>query len=286
MKKTGKNKNEVHVLIELKRKNLDYLISEEGAIHIIASELGIVSKPEFKIKDLQDGISGVNLFVKVVDVSQLREFQRKGKLGKVRNLFVKDETGELYLSLWDDKAELDIKINNTIKIIGAYVRKNGKELEIRAGRQSIIDINPKDAPEILSNINEKKEEKTLKTAETGDDIRLKACLTRVFDREPFFNNSDGPQLIISGILDDGSASMRAIFFRDSVEKIIGMSKKTAIEKGKEAILDAVKLFTTFFLVGRIKYNDFTDSNEFVVNSVHTIDVGDLVDDAINQSINI
>ena len=285
MEKTGKNENEVSVMIELKRKSLDYLISEEGAIHILASELGIVSKPEFKIKDLQDGTSGIDIFVKVIDAIPMREFKRNGKLGKVRNLFVEDETGELRVSLWDDKAELDIKPNTIIKIIGAYVKQNGANLEMRAGRYSTIDLNPKNPPELLT-IKEEKPKKTLKTAENGDILQIKASLTKVFDREPFFNNTDGPQLIISGFIDDKTASMRAIFFRTTVEPLIGMTRKVAIEKSREEILDNVKLFTNFFLVGRIKYNDFTDSNEFIVNSVHTIDMGEEVDNKINNIIDI
>ena len=107
--KLGRSENEVWRLIEEKRKELDYLISEEGASHIIASELGINVNPQFKASNLSDGASGIEIILRVLEVSPAREFERNGRKGKVRNLRVGDDSGEIGLSLWDDRADTAVK---------------------------------------------------------------------------------------------------------------------------------------------------------------------------------
>src|SRR3990167_4322146 len=79
---------------------------------------------------------------------------------------------------------------------------------------------------------------------------IRAALVQVFDTNPFYEicpecgtrvkeiqNSFSCEehgevepsyiIIVSGVLDDGTGNMRAVFFRENAEKIIGMTAKEA-----------------------------------------------------------
>ena len=278
--KKGISKDDVRRHIEKKRRELDYLISEEGAAHIIASEYGIDASHQFKVTTLTDGASGIDIFLKVLSVSPAREFERKGKKGKVRNILAMDETGEVGVSLWDDKADLELTGGEIIKMSGAYVRKTGMGMEIRAGRRSSLDIDPEHIPEELKKVNEK-ENQHLGDAEDGEETEVRAEITNVTHREPFFNSDVGRQLMISGTIDDGSTIMRAIFFRNAAEVLLRLKTREAIkladEEGFESLLNRVPVMRELKLQGRIKHNDYTDSKELIVNRVRRVNPGEKVD---------
>ena len=84
-------------------------------------------------------------------------------------------------------------------------------------------------------------------------------------------------MIISGIIDDGTANIRAVFFSDAAEKLINMktadAKKLFDRKKKvEAVLALVPLGKEFIFDGSVRRNTFFDRLEFVVNDIKNIDV--------------
>ena len=287
--KKGMGKEEVLRHIEEKRKELDYLISKDGAAHILASEYGIDASHQFKVSTLIDGASGVDIFLKVLSVSQPREFERKGKKGKVRNLLAMDETGEVGLSLWDDKADIELAGGEIIKMSGAYVRKTGMGMEIRAGRRSSLEINPDNIPDELKK-SEEKENRQLSDAEDGKEIEVRAEITGVTHRKPFFNSDSGRQLMISGTIDDGSTIMRAVFFRNAAEVLLRLKTKEALkladEEGFESVLGRVPVMRELKLQGRVNHNEYTDSKELIVNRVRRVDPGEKVDGVLEKIMGI
>ena len=54
------------------------------------------------IKDLEARQGNVDIVVEVMEVSEAKEFEKFGKQGKVANAMVKDESGEIKLTLWND----------------------------------------------------------------------------------------------------------------------------------------------------------------------------------------
>ena len=282
--KKGISEDEVWRLIEEKRKELDYLISEEGASHILASEYGVEASPEFKVASLSSGASGIEIFLKVLGVFPMREFERNGKKGKVRNLRANDETGEVGVSLWDDKAEVEIKTGDVLKISGAYVRKVGTGIELRAGKRATLEVNPGEAPDSLK--KRKMKERSLKSLEVGERVDIEAELESVARREPFFSDDEGRQLMISGTISDGKTSMRAVFFRNAAEMLIRMKRKRALkladEEGFESLLKRVPIMRALKIRGRVKHSDYTDSNELIVDAVRRVDPGEKVDGLIEK----
>jgi len=273
VEKSGKTEEEIWGLIEAKRKELDYLISEEGASHIIASELGVDAKTNFTVKSLQAGSSSIDITLKVVRVYPTHEFIRGERKGKVKNLVCEDETGQINVSLWDSRADVEIKAGDKLEINSGYVKKTPTGIEVRVGTKGHVVVEKGEAAEI--------KEDSLDSIEDGQRVVLRACLTRIFRREPFFNSPEGKQLMVSGIIDDGTASLRAIFFRGAAESLLGMTREKAIEvakmSGPASLLDKVPLFTNLHLDGRVKHNDMTESFEVIVNQVLHLDPGEQVD---------
>jgi len=282
---TGKSKEEIWELVEKKRKELDYLISEEGALHIIASELGVNLSPRVKVKDLKKGMRGIEILLKVLRVFEPREWEKEGRKGKVMNVLAGDETGSVFVSLWDDKAELEIKEGDIIKISGGYVSERKGGVEIRAGKRASVEINPKNFPKELESVASF-EEKKLSEIKEGEAVKVRAALVRVFERDLFFESPEGKQLIITGLVDDGSASVRAVFFRKAAEKLLGINRESALEvaeiAGQEALFKKIPLGREFWIGGRVKINQVFESLEIIVSWVREVDPGEEVDKKLEK----
>ena len=83
--------------------------------------------------------------------------------------------------------------------------------------------------------------------------------------------------VFSGFIDAGTASMRAVFFSDAAEKLLGMSKADAKKifdrkKKLEAFLSLIPLGKEFLFEGVVRRNNFFDRTEFIVNNVKSVDV--------------
>ncbi len=102
-----------------------------------------VSASSQKIKDVKDGMGDLNLTGKVLEISEIRTFQRKdGTSGKVGNLLLGDDTGTLRVTLWDEKTEFldQIEYGDAIELINAYARENAftQKVELQVGNRSVI----------------------------------------------------------------------------------------------------------------------------------------------------
>lgn len=92
-----------------------------------------------KIKDLQSKQGKVILEADVIEIGQIREFNKFGKVGKVANAKIKDATGQITLTLWNEEIE-KVKMGAKIKINNGYVNEWQGEKQITAGRFGNIEI--------------------------------------------------------------------------------------------------------------------------------------------------
>ncbi|MBR9681556.1 MAG: hypothetical protein GOV00_02020 [Candidatus Altiarchaeota archaeon] len=285
----GETEEKIWELIEAKRKEMEYLISEEGAAHIVASELGVGVTKKNSVKSLKDGQDNVNITLKLDRVSDAREWKKGGRKGKVRNIVASDETGELRISLWNEKAEVDLKEGAIIKILGGSTKERDGQLELRVGSKSNLIINPEirgrrngmafEASETARNAR-------FLSAKIGSSHTIKVAMVRASQREPFFNSPDGEQLMVSGILDDGESQIRGVMFREVAEKFIGIKTADAIKiadtQGYGQVLAKIPMGKDFWFVGRIKHNEITDTKEMIVNKIYKVDAGEEVETKIRK----
>jgi len=98
------------------------------------------------IKDLVPRQGNVDIVVNVIEKGEVREFQKFGKVGKVCSAKVKDATGEISLTLWNEDIE-KINAGDTVHIINGYVGEWQDEKQLSTGKFGKMEIvSSEDAP--------------------------------------------------------------------------------------------------------------------------------------------
>ncbi len=291
---TQQTKEEVNKKILDKQRELSMLISIEGAAYIVAKELGLdlIEKTSHKlqIKNMIAGMRSLTLTATVVKILPLREFARNGKKSRVANIILGDETGTTRLSLWDEQTDLlqQIKENTVIEIKSGYTREdNLGGIEIRLGRQGSM----KQIEQAPMKIEIKKSDASISKIREGGTYDVRAAILHVFDSSPFYEVC--PQcsarirmpefkcaehgevrpayaMVVSGVIDDGTANMRIVFFRDSAEKVLGMKTLEALTNKSTLFENMENLGREFTFSGRVRKNQLFERLEFITSDFRQI----------------
>ncbi|MCC4768197.1 replication factor A [Methanosarcina sp. DH1] len=117
-------------------------VGNNGVLTESEEEIDVAANNQ-KIKDIKDGMGDLNLTGKVLEISEVRTFQRKdGTNGKVGNLLLGDSTGTVRVTLWDDRTEFmnQVEYGDTVELVSAYARENAftQKVELQVGNRSII----------------------------------------------------------------------------------------------------------------------------------------------------
>ena len=108
-------------------------LTDQGALFLIASDLGISLKQSLKVeiglKDIYVGAKDVSIESRVLNISPTKQFSRKdGSPFLLRTMTVYDNDSTASVKLWDEKANLpgieELKPGDLIKIIKAYVKSD------------------------------------------------------------------------------------------------------------------------------------------------------------------
>lgn len=315
---TGIGEEDIRKRIKEKQRDLSNLISEEGAAYIVAKEHGIelIKKKEYDIKigNIIAGMKAFNVTARVLKKDDIKEFKTEKAQGKLCPLQIGDETGIIRLILWNDQSDAaeNIKRDNLIKIQGAYAKDNLGRVEISVGRSGKIE-KVQDSAEIPyadeiekrfgieSPIAKNHRKRKIKDLREGENARIRACIVSLFENNPFFftcpdcgmkvkdiceaHGKKEPNLFLSGIIDDGTGNMRAIFFRKNAEKLIGMGTAEAWElfdktKTASSITCRVALGKDYIFSGFVKKNKLFERMEFVANEVEEVNVKEEIKDLI------
>lgn len=91
------------------------------------------------VKDLQIRQGNVDIVVDVVDVGEVREFEKFGKTGRVATAIVKDETGDIKLTLWNDQID-SVKSGDKVHITNGYVSEWQGEPQLTTGKMGKLEV--------------------------------------------------------------------------------------------------------------------------------------------------
>ena len=127
------------------QRGLEVNVGRGGGIEHIDKEMSVNIKP-LKINEIKNGMNGLNIIGRIIDMGTVRTFQRKdGTAGKVRNITIGDATGKIRMTLWDAKADApDFKAGDSVELMNAYAKENSfsNQVEIQLGSGgSIIKSN-------------------------------------------------------------------------------------------------------------------------------------------------
>jgi replication factor A1 len=92
-----------------------------------------------EIKDLQVRQGNVELTAEVIEKAPVRTFDRFGKQGRVCNVKIKDNTGTVSLTLWNEDCD-KINIGNKVKISNGYVGEWQGEKQLTAGKFGKVEV--------------------------------------------------------------------------------------------------------------------------------------------------
>jgi replication factor A1 len=117
-------------------------VGNNGVLTESEEEIDVAASSQ-KIMDIKDGMGDLNLTGNVLEISEVRTFQKKdGSSGRVGNLLMGDATGTLRVTLWDEKTEFlnQLEYGDTVEIVNAYARENAftQKVELQIGNRSII----------------------------------------------------------------------------------------------------------------------------------------------------
>ena len=228
----------------------------------------------FTISELQPQ-QPVNLAARVVNKYEVKEFNSNGRSGKVANLIINDGTASTRLVLWNEKTDLlsQIKEGDILKIENGYKKEGLKGIEITVNDRAKVTVNP--AGITLPEIKKETAKRVPISAVKADDlVELKAAVVSTFGENFVYDmcpnckkkaesgicqkcgkiNPD-KLLILNLAIDDGSGTLRAALFRDTAEKLLGMSAKDAaadkdrVKQKLNSLVGEEKVFE-----GRIKDN--------------------------------
>lgn len=301
--KTQMTVSEIEERIDKKLKQLSGLISKEGAAHIVANELGVkMFEPlsgRLQVKNILTGMRDVETVGKVLQVYETREFMKGDAVSKVASMMIGDETGTIRVVMWGAQADNVMNLGQgfIVKIIGGYVRDNNGRKEIHLNDRSQLLINPKG--EAVNEVNvevrsgSRKEIKALQ--ENENEVELLGTIVQVFDVKfyeicPRCGKRAKPTAalfecrehgnvipayayVLNAVLDDGTETIRCVFFRNQLERLLDMNQEQLLNfKSNPAEFEAVKndlLGTIVKLNGRTNKNSMFNRLEFVVQNVDT-----------------
>lgn len=295
--------NELETKVQEKLSSLGGLISEEGALHIVANELGVVlgGSPvsEVKLKDVENGMKNVSVLVKVLRKYDVRTFGQDGQ-GKVGNIFVGDETGFSRVTFWNDKTQYLDKMNegDIIEIQHAYSKENQDRIELQMGNMSHCIINPEGKTVEVKErqerpVTEQQEKKLNEITDEDTFVTITATIVQVYDPR-FFEScptcnkrvhavddgfscaehgvvTPGFNYVMNIFLDDGSTNLRAALWKEQVQQLLGKSDAEVIAlKDNQTLLEDVKTDLLGKIIkarARVKKNEAYNTKELVLYEV-------------------
>jgi len=294
--KSGLSEQEINKRINKKLDQLSGLISKEGAAHILANELGIKLFDslggKLQIKNILSGMRSVEVVGKVTQVFELREFNSKGRSGKVASFIIGDETGTIRVVMWGDQADNIAKLKEgmIIRIANGYVRESQNRKEIHLNNMGKLIISPKG--ETIGEVKETssgKRKKINQLNENDSNVEILGTIVQVFDprffeicpecgrraklqEDGFVCETHGSitpnySFVLNLFLDDGTDNIRVVCFRNQALKLLNKTQEQMLEyKDNSEKFEDMKtelLGNIVKIIGRTTKNEMFDRLEFI-----------------------
>lgn len=120
--------------------DLELHVGERGAVEEIDTDIEYVPETSaietLEMDDIADIGGGV------IETDPKRTFDRDdGSTGQVRNVRIKDDTGEIRVALWGDKADRNIELADNVVVTDAEIQDGFRDdLEASAGWRSTVSV--------------------------------------------------------------------------------------------------------------------------------------------------
>jgi len=311
---TGMDRTAVEKRIEEKQMELSGLVSKEGAAYIVAKELGLdlvkALRKTVELGKITAGITNISVRGRIERIFEPREFESKGRKGIVASMIIADASGRIRITLWDQQAEVvkNLEPGIAIEIFGAYTKENNRgEAELRIGRRGGLKVIEDSTLPSVEEMGKNKQESgraSIAELNEGNFYDVRASMVQLFETEIFYDvcptcgsrtkleggkhtcPKHGPvtpkqTFVVSGVIDDGSGNIRAVFFREAGAKLLDMDMEAAVAKKGHLYEDVNIIGKEFVFRGKVRKNKMFSRKEFIVNDVENVDLRKEIELQIN-----
>ena len=280
-KRSGLSREELMKRIDKKISELDNLITVEGAIYLVARELGIeLPSPRRRvtISSILPGMRKVSFIGRVFKISRIVEFG-VGNKGKVVNLFVGDSTGYVKIPLWNEQVNFidqkKVTVGSLVQVINGFAREGiYGEVEVSLGKFGMLKVLDAEIPEIPSAEELVQKFSSFEKVKIKDirpgNFEITGFIVKIFKANYVYNSNGEKIMIIPTLIDDGTGDIRVSFFRELAETLAGISvdELEKIEEDKrKSFLEERLLGKEIIVEGRVKKNDMYDRLEMVATNI-------------------
>ncbi len=251
----SKGKEEIHQLINNKMDELGDFVTELGAAHIVAREMGVdlSSEPSMPVQTeasidqlVSDKIPNVNIIGRIQRIYDPLKFKKKdGTEGLLISAFVEDKSGKIRVVFWDQKAtellQSNCKSGDPIRIFNGYTR-SGKDgsIELHLGIRSKIQIRPSGIKDEDLPLFKKSFIKINEIDDKEIDVSVIGKITQIDDTLEFERSSGTKGQKRGIVIGDETGEIYINFWNEKVEKIeqfnlgdiieiVGLSAKIGIK---------------------------------------------------------
>lgn len=217
-------------LVSEKVEQMGGLCDEKTAAMLVAHDLGShenIKSNQIKIADITADSGNVNFIAKIMTIFPIKEFTRgDGTTGRVANVLVGDETGNIRITLWDDKTDLIneefIEIGQNLQING-YAKDGYSGPEVNIGNHSALSLTEEDVKiKLISN----------KISDIKDNMSNLNIIGQLLDKSEIreFTKKDGNAGRVGNIIiGDDSGKIRVTLWDEKNDSILDLNIGDTIE---------------------------------------------------------
>lgn len=96
-------------------------------------------KYKMKISELEFNQRKVEVEAVVQEIGDVKEFSKFGNPGRVAAATIKDDSGEVQLTLWNEQIDL-VKKGDKIRITNGYIKEWQGEKQLNIGRYGELEV--------------------------------------------------------------------------------------------------------------------------------------------------
>lgn len=276
--------------VEKKVESMGGLVDQETAAMLILSEYeDATAKPQYDeqsneytqvdISTITLDSGKVGIVGKIISLGGVKEFSRSdGSIGRVSNMGVADNTGQIRITLWDSATELisdgALAVGNTVKI-GGYPKEGNAGVEVHVGQYGILAPSDEVIDAKISYIKIADIKNGMVGINTVGKL-LDPGATRIFTRR---NGEEGQ--VRNAVIGDETGKIRVTLWGEASILVDDFN-----------VGDSIEVINSY-----AKENDYTETVELQASAQTTIvkadinilyeeDIVRIEDIAINESVNI
>ncbi|MGC8516854.1 MAG: OB-fold nucleic acid binding domain-containing protein [Candidatus Acidifodinimicrobium sp.] len=91
-----------------------------------------------KINEITNGMNEVNVSGEITEISQPKEITTKFGMNRVATAKLKDETGEIQLSLWGKQIDT-VSVGDKVEIVNGYTKDFHGQMQLNVGKNGSIN---------------------------------------------------------------------------------------------------------------------------------------------------